>query len=271
MKQRHGVKMDTYTLPQEVMNSLPLRRSTEYTWNGNTIRFFYNDTCTPHIQHVVNILQEFNSSIPVKADIILSPVKKRYPVGRVFGPSHVNTGYCDGTKIVVYREEEWFKVFIHECIHYFKYDAELFDPSLTSRILRIFPVDSDVNIYEAYCEFTARMLNCKYVAKYANLPFADVMKRERKHSMRHMVNVLFHMGLTYDSIQDGGSCYKEETSLLSYVVLTNILMNNGFMHTPDKVVPCIEQNYNNPCFLKKVYGVYPHVTTTMSIISVDDF
>jgi hypothetical protein len=63
---------------------------------------------------------------PLVADILLTSAKKFYPKDKVFGPSNVNTGYSSD-KVVVYRKEEWFKVFIHECFHFFHFEKVLFE------------------------------------------------------------------------------------------------------------------------------------------------
>jgi len=214
---------------------------------------------------------------PLKADIILSPIKKKYPGNKVFGPSHVNTGYASDEKIVVYRQEEWLKVFIHECFHFFHFDRELFNPDYTARILKLFPVTSEVNVFESYCELCARMINCYVIATYTSLPVEILLRNEKKHSMRHMVNVLAHMNLTYDKIQQKNSGFIEETNVLAYVVLTNILFYHNYpVHSfplldGNAYVQFIEDHYTHPDFVTTIRHTIPQITTTMSVQSIDNF
>jgi hypothetical protein len=55
-----------------------------------------------------------------------------------------------------------------------------------------------------------------------------LLQHEKKYALRHMVNVLHHMGLTYPQLFEP-SDYKEDTNVLAYVVLTAILMHHDFL------------------------------------------
>ena len=205
----------------------------------------------------------------------------------MFGRDHINTGYTDGTEIVVYRKEEWFKVFIHECFHFFKYDHLLFNKHLVTPILQMFPLESPVNLYESYCEIWARTLNCCMVHVHTSIPLSELLHREKKHSVRHMVNVLRHMNLTYKDIQLKGNTFSEETNVLAYVVLGAILMHHDFilshirhqslenmfeLKSPDVYLSFIRDKYKSSGFLKTIHHIEsspPKITTTMSIVRLD--
>jgi hypothetical protein len=122
----------------------------------------------------------------------------------------------------------------------------------------------------------ARTLNCKVISAYAKLPFEQLLNQERKHSNHHMVNVLHHMGLTYHDIINKKPCgFKENTNVLAYVVLTNILMNNNYSYDDFELqdgngyVLFIETHYNNKDFLRLINRTRPQVTTTMSFQNID--
>jgi hypothetical protein len=85
--------------------------------------------------------------------------------GGVIGASHVNGGLsnicqADG-HIIVYRKEEWFKVFIHETMHNYGLDFAVLDDILMSnkKLQSIFSVQTDIKIFESYCETWARVMN----------------------------------------------------------------------------------------------------------------
>ncbi len=279
---KNGVHFDieSYHCPDDVKNSFPkLKKSTEYTWNNNTVRFFYErGNCDRKCNHIATLLKVIQPpNYPLRADIILSPVKKYYPAGNIFGQEHVNTGYTLDEKIVIFRTEEWFKVFIHECFHFFHYEKKLFDPALAERILKLFPVESEVNLFESYCEFMARTLNCHMISSYTKIPLYMLIEKEQKYSMYHMVNVLHHMGLTYDDILEKKSHFKENTNVLAYVVLTNILMHHDYSNNTfelkdvDAYVSFIEKHAKDTYFKDKIKQIVPRQTTTMTILSIDDF
>jgi hypothetical protein len=62
--------------------------------------------------------------------------------------------------IIVYRKEEWFKVFIHETMHNYGIDFSLLNiTNANKRLQNIFSIKKDVKIYESYCEIWARIMN----------------------------------------------------------------------------------------------------------------
>ena len=154
-------------------------------------------------------------------------------------------------------------------------------------ILQLFPVKSSVNLYESYCEIWARTLNCCMVHVHTSIPLSELLQREKKHSVRHMVNVLRHMNLSYKDIQLKGNIFREETNVLAYVVLGAILMHHDFISKhinlksiknmfeitlPDAYVSFIRDNYKSTGFLETIQHIEsspPKITTTMSIVRLD--
>ena len=83
---------------------------------------------------------------------------------KVFTPDHVNGGLSDvcqiNGQIIVYRREEWFKVFIHETMHNYGLDFSNLDLSIANKKLQsVFSIQTNVKIFESYCEFWARVMN----------------------------------------------------------------------------------------------------------------
>ena len=269
----------SYACPEDVTPTLQhLTRSCRYTWNGHIIQFFYaHGDCDQKMRYIASLLTVLRPEKTLRADILLSPAKKHYPIEPVFGPPNVNTGYASDEKVVVYREEEWLKVFIHECFHYFHFEEGLMDPSLKPRIRKLFPVQSEFNLYEAFCEVWARTLNCYLISAYTEIPVVILLHKERKYSMRHMVNVLAYMGLTYKRIRRSHSGFKEHTNVLAYVVLANILFHGYLDKHPslhadgESVVQFIEEHAKDDAFVRAVERTVPHITTTMSLNSIDEF
>jgi len=263
----------SYSCPPEV-DLTELTHCTEYLVGPHKITFYYTTEHTDDLFGFVDRLLWVLEPKPIVADILLTSAKKFYPQGKVFGPSNVNTGYSSD-KVVVYRKEEWFKVLIHEFFHYLHHERVLFEASLQKRILKIFKVDSEVNLYESYCEVWARTLNCCILSSCNHVPVKTLLYHEKKYSLRHMVNVLHHMGLTYPQLFEP-SDYREETNVLAYVVLTAILMHHDFLaHMPgftltdaEPYVAFLEKHCRDKHFLYAVKRIKPRVTTTMSYYDV---
>jgi hypothetical protein len=130
-------------------------------------------------------------------------------------------------------------------MHNFGLDfSDMDNTNCKNRILSIFPVKSEVNLYEAYTEFWARIMNVVFCS-YSNARKKDNINElltnaefflnfERIYSFYQMVKVLNFMNIEYrflisktghaDSIRR--SLYKENSNVLAYYIVTMILINN---------------------------------------------
>ena len=181
--------------------------------------------------------------------IYFTPLEKRVPLSNllILDETNVNTAITTGclvnAEIVIYRKEEWFKVFIHETCHSFGIDfSNMNNSECTRRILNIFPVNSKVNLFESYTEFWAETMNVSFCSfmllkNKNNLDeFLNnvqiLMNIERNYSFFQLVKTLNFMGLQYKDLYSLKSdllretLYKENTNVLSYYVIKTILMNN---------------------------------------------
>ena len=178
-------------------------------------------------------------------------LEKRLPYSNAetLNENHVNTAFtfschADG-EIVLFRKEEWFKVFIHESFHTFGLDfSDMDNTQCSQRIRRVFKVISDVNAFEAYTEFWAETWNACFCSF---LHMKDPRKKteflvltesyinlERKYSYFQLVKTLAFMGLTYKSLYSNDKVhsslreklYKEKTNVLAYYVIKTVLMSN---------------------------------------------
>ena len=199
----------------------------------------------------------------IQADVILTACEKRLPAkGVILGEDHINTGYtrgCSTNSLVVYRKDEWAKVFIHECMHHFK-----LDDGLAEIHLPMFQIPGTVLLSEAFSEVWARILNCHLVAAHTGRSVKTLLALERRHAVRTMVQVLAQMGLKYgDLTTEKAAQYKENTNVFAYIVLGAILINApefekefaGFQGTTAKMLAMISKNMRAPSFLKKIRPV----------------
>jgi hypothetical protein len=186
------------------------------------------------------ILDEYSSkqcSKSLSVFIYFTPFEKQLPNNQliVLDTEHVNTAYTTGckesTEIVLYRSEEWFKVFIHETFHNFGLDFSSMNLQFVNKKLKeIFNVNIEFNLYESYCEIWARIIN---TMMYTN-SFKENMEKECLHSLFQALKILHFMDLKYKLITEKtdeniGICnylYKEKTSVFSYYIITSLLINN---------------------------------------------
>jgi hypothetical protein len=160
----------------------------------------------------------------------------------VLSAIHANTAFTRTcvpvNEIVIYRAEEWFKVFIHESIHTFGLDFSDRDDAalktcadLVRRRLGLNSKNTEVNVYEAYTEFWAEIINILFIAGMRPLHVVDAMiALETAFSVGQMHKVLGEMGLTIRDLITRSPAvsaqYRENTSILSYYVLKTIILCN---------------------------------------------
>jgi hypothetical protein len=212
--------------------------------------------------HVINEYASKKCSKRLVLYLYFTSLKKRLPESNIhiLNQTNVNTAFtytCPvDSEIVVFRREEWFKVLMHESFHNFALDfSDMNTEDCTKHILSIFKVKSDVNLYEAYTEFWAEIMNAAFCSYFflkqspndteleivyeflSNCEF--FINFERTFKFFQMVKTLDFMGLKYKDLYSNSSVsetmretlYKEDSNVLSYYIITTILMNNyqGFL------------------------------------------
>tara|TARA_Y100000768_G_C23984515_1_gene687908 strand:+ start:1665 stop:2873 length:1209 start_codon:yes stop_codon:yes gene_type:complete len=217
------------------------------------------------------------------ANLYLTNFKKKLPENRtaIIGAENVNTAFTtrcipDGV-IVLFREEEWKKVFIHETIHTYGLDLGHHESKIKDSIEKLFQVKSDFRTTEAYTETWARIMNsCVYsFLSSNNISEKLFMSRlkialdiERYYSVYQTVKVLHHMGLTYDDLINDTEkskklrevMYKEGTHVLNYYVITSILLSDysEFIamckknNQPSSIIRFNSSDYNLKHFVKLI-------------------
>lgn len=172
----------------------------------------------------------------------------------IFGPEHINSAYTtscvENGEIIIFRKEEWFKVFIHETFHVFGFDFSSYQyKELVEFVRNIFPINSEFYIIDAYCETWARTINCAF-ASFLSLKIDENVSKflihmdmlievEKIYSVIQLINVLKHMGIQYQNLYKNdeksvllrNTMYREKTHVFCYYILTGIFMNDiqGFL------------------------------------------
>jgi hypothetical protein len=182
----------------------------------------------------------------LKINIVLTNFKKELPrnPNEILDSYHINTGVTWACKrdgeIVIYREEEWFKVLIHELFHSLCFDFSNLNINklIKDKITKMFFIkNSTFSITETYCEFWANIINSILMAYSTSEDFNEFLIQfemfntfEKYFSIFQCIKVLHHMNLSYDilisrsnihkklSIQN----YKERTNVLGYFIIKMI-------------------------------------------------
>lgn len=193
--------------------------------------------------------------------IYMTSLEKNLPTSNVtvLDQIHVNTAFTHtcpvNSEIVVFREEEWFKVLMHETFHNFALDfSDMNTHPVNQKILSIFKVDSEVNLFEAYTEFWAEIWNAMFCSFYLKENKRLDLEVQREHFLKNceffinfertygffqLVKTLKFMGLQYADLYSANkksqmlrnTLYKEKSNILAYYVIRMVLLNNyqGFL------------------------------------------
>jgi hypothetical protein len=172
--------------------------------------------------------------------IYMTDLKKKLPdrLGQTIGVENVNTAFTtsckDATEIHLFREEEWFKVLIHETFHNFGLDFSAVSKTKSQELMsRIFCVKTDFLLYESYTETLSEIIAVMFekTPKWNN--FRAQIMREQKFSIMQCCKILNYMGLSYKSLScnDMGSGavllrkkYREDSAVFSYYIIKSILL-----------------------------------------------
>lgn len=201
--------------------------------------------------YIVNTYDSKGCSPELTIYIYHTSLSKKLPLSNVniLDENNVNTAFTrtcpKDSEIVVFRKEEWFKAFIHETFHNFGLDfSDMYTQTCNLKILTIFKVNSEVNLFESYTEFWARLINvlfCSYIHMNNKNDAEEFLTNaklyiniERVYGFFQMVKVLNFMDMSYKNLYENTihsenirkTRYKEDTHVLSYFIICLILFNN---------------------------------------------
>jgi hypothetical protein len=257
IERNHVLRPKTFDMQSFPASILPQmgRQVIQYEFGSTKIHFILNKITDlskydqyAHWMFVwLHMIAKSNSCVK-KLDVYVyhTAATKELPTNGPMGQQHVNTAFtrCCGSEIVLFRKEEWFKVFLHETFHTFSLDfSEMNTTACNNRMLRLFPVKSRVNLEESYSECWARIINAVFCGYFYGLPSHRFIGIEQMHAAFQVNKILGHMGLNYADLTKAtaNKKYKEDTSVLAYYVITFILLQ----HVDEWLDWCALHNINN--------------------------
>ena len=249
-----------------------------------------------HLFHFLENVTTIKCSYPLTIYLFPTIKHKKIPNNslEILQYEHVNsavTTNCNpsGNSILIYRNDEWFKVLIHELFHSLNMDFSYLDTQeLHRNIKTIFKINTDIRSAEAYSEFWANIINClfcSYNLMDDNDTFEDFYiynelcgTIEKIFSIFQMIKVLHHMNLGYKDLYTSDITkvsFKQKTNVFSYYVLKTVLLYhsedfmlwcyynnkpNSFIFTPskhnlDKFLSFIREKYTNKKFQNSILDI----------------
>ncbi len=166
--------------------------------------------------YIVNKILPKNINCSTKLNIFafLTEFKKTISnqVFEILHEKHINTAVTTSCvkngNILIYRDEEWFKVFIHETFHVFGLDFSQMNNEIIKTLLENTFCINNYKLYETYCEIFANIVNVGFVSYFtSNNEKINYIKcclkylnYEKYFSLYQMVKTLDYLGINYMSL-----------------------------------------------------------------------
>ena len=151
----------------------------------------------------------------------------------IIGPDNCNSGYCNvlydkdkNGDIVLYRNEEFYKVLIHELIHANFIDYNIIikqkDSSMDNKIC----TNYNILLNESFTETFACLINITLVHYYTNIKIEELFKNEVKFMINNFNKIMnyFKIESMKDIIVENGckKYFRQKTNVFSYYILKSI-------------------------------------------------
>ena len=174
-------------------------------------------------------MSTYSTKVPrkLRIHIMFTNLKKNVKSGDVIGiPQNINSGMKFGNVIIIWREEEVIKVFIHEMIHMLKIDLKGISLQEKNAMLSILPVSiesgSPTNPMEAFTEAKARFLYSIYLSNINGTTVEYELKNQYVWTMKQCATILYLNGVKSVSKKFH---IKQKTYMYEYYVLCALYLH----------------------------------------------
>lgn len=208
----------------------------EYVVGGSRI-FFYTSGMYDDKNAVRKIIDVYTMLVglvdfEVKAEIhiLLTDIKKKSIPGKPIGtPQRINSGAKFSNTILVWRSEEFVKVFIHEMVHLLGLDL-----GHSRSAYKLDKIDLEVSLSptsisspsEAFTETVTKILYTRYKTETFS-EFHEEFKKQAEWTMKQASRILHLNGIRYG---DKNSIITQKTYMYEYYVLTALFMHTIVTH-----------------------------------------
>ena len=209
-----------------------------------------------------------NNKTFLKLNLCFLKSKRELPSKfKVLGPAEINGGstYRNSGEIDCWREQELFKVIIHEMIHSLNNDISYISSENINGFFKSFCIGNSTLIpNEAFTEIQARLFNIFIIhfemyVRFNQISLHQLIEYEQKFSCIQSAKLLNFYGFkNLDGFFKNNGCnkvYNQETSIFSYVLITSALLNNlniflSYIHKNDLYLNKNDKVYNTVDIVK---------------------
>jgi hypothetical protein len=183
-----------------------------------------------------NVTRDDSINQTLNIVIYLTGERKTFPEteNEILSSKHINsalTYICQKHgDIMIYREEEWFKVLLHECMHSYCLDfSNHSQQELNSCLQKTLPIQiNDPHYSETYAEVWAELLNIGILSfsekwHLFSLRYEFYLQLEVVHSISKFNTILAREGLSVATLREKKHL-NQETHVYEYHILKTILL-----------------------------------------------
>jgi hypothetical protein len=188
--------------------------------------------CTKVLKEFLDIIETYPKMFRNKINIEVYDIPKKKnlpPKNETIEPKHINSGYCYTTSgvndinIVIFRREEFFKVLIHELLHFF--DIIPYNHDLETLYGNMFNSVHSINVNEALVELYAIHISCEIISKIKGKKLDELLESEYEFSITQCKKLMKQQDVTFSDILKNKFVWHQDTNAFSYFILKQIFFN----------------------------------------------
>jgi hypothetical protein len=205
----------------------------KYESKNICINLFYIDD-KPDLQlvsKIISFMQNISESKNfVKLTIIYGKQKKLITFKNILCPDNINSGSTyPGHSITIWRKEEFYKVLIHELVHYVNFDQYIYNNlnyQIQSILNKYISVTKD-NVNESYTEIIAITIHTIMMSILLDKSFTELLILEIKYSCFQIGKIInFYNGNNITQLLNKEIKIKQTTSGCSYYIIKAFMLFN---------------------------------------------
>jgi len=215
--------------------------------NKHNIDIFLLDEINKPDLNLIAIIIDFLKTISGKEYnvnlVIIFTNHKKIITHKILNCSNINSGSSQPTHIITcYRKEEFYKVLLHELIHYYKFDfyyTDKYYEKLEEKLL-VPKIEGIDRLNECYTEsFTIILFSCFLSLYYKKKTIQEYINNEINFSLFQIAKILkLNEAKNFNEYLENKIIIKQKTSVRSYFFIKLFLLLNI-----DEFINFFNENY----------------------------
>lgn len=232
-EQLHNLLYKNDFASPDIVESVHLNDIKCEQWQNRDIYIYIytNSEKKPNIKLIIliiNLIRQFSDNHKILLSIYYSDKTKKLPSVKKqkITAKNINSGCClKNNFIYLWRKEEFYKVLLHELIHYYNLDFVDYDDELEKYVQKLFNIKGRNVINEAFTEILALTLYSIIISISQDIDFDMIIKYENLFTHLQIAKLIMYFGgESYDDLFN--IIIDQTTSVVSYIIIKGILLNN---------------------------------------------